>query len=959
MKKNLVYLLSFLSVATVASCTKELVEPEEVASSAKKTTITITLDPSTRTSLSEGKTYWTTGDKILVTDGTQKDTVVIPTADNGSSTATVTTSLSASKLYAVYPASAFKSVTDGKINIKIPTDQSGIFSDANISAAVSSNQQLLMKNATSVMKITTSEDALYVVLNAVGTTISGAMTVEFAEDGSIASTTPSGSTGVITMEAPTADDYYVAVAPGTYNAGFSVMAINPADGTFESKASKTANTIPVNGMVDLGSIGDNLSGFDGSGTEADPIRVSSLGEMIAFANCVNAGKDFAGQYVKLMNNVSGLTTPIGCYNPAAEEDYRDRYFKGDFNGNGKTVTIDLNGSSSKSPDYLALFGEVGEGAHIHDIIVDGSVTTTGGCAAGVVGCLNAGSGATLSNCTNKATVSGAFRAGGIVGYVDADQVTGSDPFVMTISNCNNSGKVTSSSYQVGGIAGYASWTTFDNCKNTGSVTATHSNGGIVGYGFYLSVLSCSNSGSVVGSASCGRYLGLPAGNWRFSALDGTDDQGNYTLTSISTKGVGGLVGYAQNVAAKLSSNKGSVTGVNKVGGVFGTAYWSSTNTCSNSGVIKGSDTAVGGIYGWIYVQSSSYYDTNNGSITGKALVGGIVGFSNSATSAASINIRYCKNTAPIHATGGQAISEYNHTWNNVSAAGGIVGGARELANGSKYGITCVLSCENSGSVTGDGIAAGGIMGYSTHPLNSVNTGYIKKCINSGSVKSLTHVGGVAGIVFHRFTSSLIQVVDNENNGSVLSTSTSASSLYAGGIVGWCSSLWPVDKYKDDGTVQKDGAFTKIYNNLNNGSVSYSSPSAAYPYVGGIVGYMAQTDFANNYNGGEVKLVSGTPAEGSDSYIGACVGRVNLQTSFRYAYYLTGTYSKAVGSFNDKFPLEASISAVEATGDLATTLTLYGDDYSLAVNALNAFVNKNSSDSYTYYTWVDGPAFKKD
>ena len=136
---------------------------------------------------------------------------------------------------------------------------------------------------------------------------------------------------------------------------------------------------------------------------------------------------------------------------------------------------------------------------------------------------------------------------------------------ITITNCFNTGSVSGSSRDVGGIVGGANGT-ISNCYNTGSVVnllKTYSNiGGIVGSARKGStVTNCYNTGSVEGYSD-----------------------------------VGGIVGFTYAIVENCY-NTGSVSGEEFVGGIVGTASNSAAVTnCGFEGVINGS-SSIGAIVG--------------------------------------------------------------------------------------------------------------------------------------------------------------------------------------------------------------------------------------------------------------------------------------------------------------------------------------------------------------------------
>lgn len=111
----------------------------------------------------------------------------------------------------------------------------------------------------------------------------------------------------------------------------------------------------------------------GTGTVADPYRISNGAELAYLAQLVNDGNDFSTKTVTLTNNIdlnNKAWTPIGN---------SDSVFAGTFDGNGHTISglyINITGSYSSAKKgrlYQGLFGCVEDGT-VRNLIVTGSVT---------------------------------------------------------------------------------------------------------------------------------------------------------------------------------------------------------------------------------------------------------------------------------------------------------------------------------------------------------------------------------------------------------------------------------------------------------------------------------------------------------------------------------------------------------------------------------------------------------
>ncbi len=280
----------------------------------------------------------------------------------------------------------------------------------------------------------------------------------------------------------------------------------------------------------------------------------------------------------------------------------------------------------------AVVGHAVSGSTIDNCKVSsGSITGTTQPTGGIAGYVAAG---TVTNCTNYASVSGVNGTAGIIGQVQG----------IVVTSCKNYGEITCSGYS-GALIGQVdtSYANIDDCHNYGDVTGSSINvGGMVGYynakalnssstdtdaatSNYLT--NCSNSGSIYSTGDC--VAGL-VGSFRpqtsgYTYVKGCSNSGAIEST---TSYVGGLLGDANTILEIAdddsyytiydSSNSGSVTGKNYVGGIAGrinaAAKVSGVSTSSrstNSGMISGT-TYVGGIIGYLTAESALSFYNNNG-----------------------------------------------------------------------------------------------------------------------------------------------------------------------------------------------------------------------------------------------------------------------------------------------------------------------------------------------------------
>ena len=361
----------------------------------------------------------------------------------------------------------------------------------------------------------------------------------------------------------------------------------------------------------------------GSGTEADPYRIATAEDLVAFRDEVNGStkKSTSTLCAKLTANIDLSTlgdedwTPIG----KMTNTYSDYVaFGGVFDGDGHTISgLKIDNSAQ----YQALFGYVKNG-RIKKLTVEGSVTTATTSSAYAAGIVSYGSAATLENCTNRVTVTGKNKGylAGVIAYTTSN---------CTIKGCTNQGKISGAGGYLGGIVGTASGATITNCINSGAITSTAS-----------SSVSTVSIGGIAGSLSSGTV----------------ERSGNTGTVTSALKRTAGVVGYFSGTMTTCF-NSGSIEGIYGSGGIVGAAYSKETKItdCYNTGNLRCkiptatfSDSGAKG-FGGIIGDSGSYLNTGNlvkncynaGTITNEGTttgitVGGVIGSSSGKNSSGEV-----------------------------------------------------------------------------------------------------------------------------------------------------------------------------------------------------------------------------------------------------------------------------------------------------------------------------------
>ena len=148
-----------LAIASAACAREEVLDGGQTRGELRTFTCSFDEETQTKTDITkQGKTVWSEGDKIFVTNGTESDTLTVDSKFAGQRYFEFSTTLEG-KIYVVYPCTAAKGVKDGKFTLEVPSNQNGLFGSANIACAVAEDRYVKMKNVTSVLRFKVSADA--------------------------------------------------------------------------------------------------------------------------------------------------------------------------------------------------------------------------------------------------------------------------------------------------------------------------------------------------------------------------------------------------------------------------------------------------------------------------------------------------------------------------------------------------------------------------------------------------------------------------------------------------------------------------------------------------------------------------------------------------------------------------------------------------------------------------------
>lgn len=286
--------------------------------------------------------------------------------------------------------------------------------------------------------------------------------------------------------------------------------------------------------------------------------IATKEDFIQFSDAVNAGNTYENQIIQLIGDIALKGNQTNQWTPVATTNS----FKGTFDGNYKKITgMYINTTQEKQGLFCT-----NEGL-IKNVTVEGSMTT--GSYSGGIAAVNKG---TILNCTNQVTIQSNTGSclGGIAGLNTGITQDSSNTTKIQATSGNN----------IGGIIG-VNQGKIEKCNNKGDVQADngYSVGGIAGSSeANTQITRCENTGNILGNGK---------------------DPNTHSF-------VGGIVGMNMGTVTS-SCNKGTIQGINTVGGIIGGHYEDLVDGCYNTGTILG-DKKIGGIVGAHHLYSGAKKD---------------------------------------------------------------------------------------------------------------------------------------------------------------------------------------------------------------------------------------------------------------------------------------------------------------------------------------------------------------
>lgn len=683
MKK--IFFAGFVFAALVSySCAKqEIASPEEGSAKLEKMVFGAGMETlKTQTDLksyisdwSARTQYWAQGDSVSLFSENVNYKFVNTLADGTEAEFTGEAEPSASYV-AVYPYREDATISDGKVSVVLPAEQTsdtyGTDPSALIKVASSQNGDLVFRNLFSLVKFSITEtDVTSVIIEGNNDeVIAGTISVT---PGQTPSWTVVKGEKTIVFNSPdgnafTTGDYAVAVLPQTFTKGLRL--ILKKDGQVKCSVKSSSSKIDAERSAGI--------------ALPSSIFVSPYYKYYYIMNKADLDAFFKDSGSWASTDVAYLGADID-YNKGSQA-HNKATFSGTFDGRQHRIyNIHGTGVSARAGFFFALTGTMKNvciGSKDYDFS-KGSAADAGtydghsyykitGCAGtgtsnswyyvGLVAYVN--SKGRMENVVNFcdiqmlpttfSTAPYCYRAGGIAGTMKGSTtITGCVNYGRVYNNDKNGENIGTGNFHIGGIVSTNDGTdaVLTDCVNRGDVTNYNTRyyytGGIIGaVANAMEVSGCENYGAVADKSVAGtstRYVGGIAGGVTVASA-AVKDCDNYGKVSVSGEscgsvGVGGILGYNSKGAAAVSN-------------------------CENK---AGAD---------VYVSA----DAIEGDSTGRNMcIGGILGWG-----AVAVNLSGCTNSASVSMTG----------TNNASGdirIGGAIGGA---ANGGT-----MSGCRNDGDIS--------------------------------------------------------------------------------------------------------------------------------------------------------------------------------------------------------------------------------------------------------------------
>ena len=527
----------------------------------------------------------------------------------------------------------------------------------------------------------------------------------------------------------------------------------------------------------------NIGGYDETftpGSSTNPYTISSQKEWNDFAYSVYSGaKDYAGEYVKLLTNITinNTTSHMGTASSSTPLNFSTECTPNNNSDDNKNAKSNLG---------YNLAGNISQGSSAVNKIYFGTSTTLSTTTPSFKGHFD-GNGHTIEINVNTGTTK--VYAHRMSVFPNASNATFENLTITgeiiggdSTATFNSSSESWSynSAYDIAGFVGKPFGPiTFKNCTNATNIQGLRLIAGFAG---------CSTGSapiSLIGCVNKGNITSFERANWTKTWYQNVGNEYDYDY------GTGGLIAYASaNVIIESCLNTGNITGCSKIGGLVGRVTSANkdktiitVDNCANTGEItsndynpfKANDTTdkacnvwakAGGLIGEVdfYSQLFMYASYNTGKVKANGSVaGGLVGLIGTIPGGNSNNkpgftetlyeslIAYCYNAGNVEVGYQNGDTGYGYGGSALGTSGNNYNGSEAAGIVAVTGAVKIDSCYNTGAITAYGCVGalfawhtriGGIVAeVTTHKNSNVNSskgsnlakGTINNCYNVGVV----------------------------------------------------------------------------------------------------------------------------------------------------------------------------------------------------------------------------------
>lgn len=558
--------------------------------------------------------------------------------------------------------------------------------------------------------------------------------------------------------------------------------------------------------------------------------------------------------------------------------------------------------------------------------------------------------------TSSATYSaGTYTATGDSAVINASELEGylatTDVIIDTTSNGSESGNIT--------VDTALSWSD----STTLTLTAYHGidiNADITVAGGGGVVLTTNNGGSGGDYAfNDGASLSFTGGSAAGATL--TIDAEVYTLlySMSDLQNVGMAAGRRYALATSLDASAtatwtpiGTSTGTQMVNGGFKGVLEGLGHTVSNLVLTDANLTGFGGYAG--------LFGVSGGTVRDIGVVGGSITCTNCGAAPLMVanvggTLEHVWADTPVSVT-----VDSSATANNTFAAGGLVGGTAFSDSGNPITPPVVFDAHASGTVTVTGSVTAGNITVKAGGLGGRNVNSIKKCHATGAVSvsvsgATAYVGGLLGVSVQAATDEPIAI--NKNNYATGSVYLSADMAgYVGGLIGYV--------FNSD-----------LSKNYSTGSVISVNTGTATNIVGGFVGQyqddVTGITITDNYWDTETsgQSTSGTLVSISTDTLATGMTTAELQGSLPTGFtsnpwatgtglypYLNSQYSSTPQAIAGTVYSDLGVTALGSDASGAVTVSMVADGTeadSATVGANGYYYLLAPADSQDVLVYLDG------